>query len=114
MFGEDAKSDLAFFGIDPAKFENHDERIIEVEPEDEQPVRLFMACVTQWRYAGVPLGLGGAMLIRTGMDYAALPVASAALGIAISADTLAGIRILEDETLVVDRDNRKRAQAQNG
>ena len=63
-----------------------------VPPDIWPAVRLFVACSTQWRRAG----LQGAPV---GLDYAALIAVAPALGVAVDAEVLDDIRILEGEAL---------------
>lgn len=65
-----------------------------VPPDIWPAVRLFVACSTQWRRAG----LQG---VPVGLDYAALIAVAPALGVAVDAELLDDIRILEAAALEV-------------
>lgn len=65
---------------------------IEVMPENWDAMRIFLAMGTQWRRAG---WVG----VATGLDYAALPVVSAALDVPAGGDLFARLRILEGAAL---------------
>ncbi|MGH6887992.1 MAG: DUF1799 domain-containing protein [Rhizomicrobium sp.] len=71
---------------------------IEVEPENAGAVRLFLALGTQWRHVMRSNGKIEIMA-RTGLDYAAVPATATALALGLDEMLLAGLRILEDETL---------------
>lgn len=66
--------------------------MVEVMPENWGAMRIFLAMDTQWRRAG----MAG---VATGLDYAVLPVVAAALALALDADLLARLRILEGAAL---------------
>lgn len=67
---------------------------IELWPENALPMQVFMAMQTQWR-----IGMGGA----TGLDYSALPVVEARLGVPKQrrAECFRGLQIIEREVLRV-------------
>jgi hypothetical protein len=57
----------------------------------KEAVGLFFAMATQWRWTGA--GMGG--VIRTGLDYSALPTVVSATGITMTATLFDDIRTLE-------------------
>ncbi len=63
---------------------------------------------TQWRHVALPLGLGGAALVRLGLVYSSLPVVAQALDARLDAELLAALRVLEDETLAADAEARRK------
>lgn len=71
---------------------------VEVEPENVAAVRVFLAAQTQWRMQPLSNGKYN-LLVRTGLDYAVLPVICTALCITADETLLAGLRILEGETV---------------
>ena len=74
------------------------QRVCEVEPENAGAVRLFLRMQSQWQMQTLSGG-SKAFIVRTGLDYAALPVVAAALGLALDGLLLDQVRILEDESL---------------
>lgn len=83
------------------------EKTVEVEPENEAAVRVFLGMQTQWRHTAISLGLGGAALVRTGLEYAALAIIAEAHGTRLDADVLFAIQQLERATLDIDHAKRK-------
>jgi hypothetical protein len=75
-----------------------DERRLEIEPENEAAVQIFLRLQTQWRLVQLSTGKASALL-PTGLDYAALPTVARALRFRLDRDTLDRIGILEDESL---------------
>jgi hypothetical protein len=71
---------------------------IEVEPENVDAVRVFLAAQTQWRMQPLSNGKYN-LLARTGLDYAVLPVICTALCITPGEVLLDQLRTLEGETL---------------
>ena len=67
-------------------------RLIEVAPDEEEAVALFMALDTQWRFHP----LAG---FRTGLDYAAIAPAASMLGLQMTARLFSDIRIMEGEAM---------------
>lgn len=63
-------------------------QLIEVAPDEEEAVALFMALDTQWRFHP----LAG---VRTGLDYAALTPTASMLCLEMSARLFGDIRIME-------------------
>ena len=59
-----------------------------VLPEAWDAVRLFIACGTQWRRAGMTG-------VATGLDYASVEAAARALAIAWTGELLEQLRIME-------------------
>ncbi|BCW89958.1 hypothetical protein sos41_31260 [Alphaproteobacteria bacterium SO-S41] len=76
--------------------ESDDDDAIEVLAENEDAVRLFLAAGTQWRVAVLPHPKG-AILMRTALDYAVLPVVAGALGLTLDADLLDQLQTIEAE-----------------
>lgn len=74
---------------------------IGIWPENWQAVRTFLGMETQWRRAG----LRG---MPTGLDYGVLPVVAGALGIAVDAELLARLRVLEGAALAAMLESRSR------
>lgn len=73
---------------------------IEIAERDVDTVALFMTLDTQWRrhpFTGD----------RIGLDYAAIKPAADLAGIAITPDTLPGLRVMEDEALITLAKRRK-------
>lgn len=68
------------------------EASVDIWPENWQALQVFCAMGTQWR---VSAGMSG--LIWTGLDYTALPVVEARLGVvrAERADLFSRVRIME-------------------
>ncbi len=64
-------------------------RRVRVFAENWPTLMLFVAMATQWRRAG----MAG---MPAGLDYAALPVVAAALGMTLDAELLARLRAMED------------------
>jgi len=60
-------------------------------------VSIFFAMCTQWRWVGA--GMAGAF--RTGLEYAALPIAAAGVGAEMTPRVFGDIRLLERECLAV-------------
>lgn len=65
---------------------------IEVWDENWEAVTVLLAMGTQWRVAGLT-GL------PVGLDYAALPVVTAALAVDLDEDLLARLRVMEGAAL---------------
>lgn len=65
---------------------------LEILPENWPALRLFVAVETQWRRAGMS-GLA------TGLDYAVLPMAARALGVALTGELLRRLKVIEAEAL---------------
>ena len=60
--------------------------------ENWAAVRLFVACATQWRFAG----MNG---VRTGLDYAGVEAAARMAGIEVTGDLFDRLRIMERTAL---------------
>jgi hypothetical protein len=59
-------------------------------------VRAFEASMTQWRTA--PIGAAGTVkVVWLGLDYCAAKVAIEALGLALTGELFAGLRVMELE-----------------
>ena len=114
--GEEAIADLRLFGATEEQLAAYvtapSIRRIEVEPENAGAVRLFHAMGSQWKVVSLQLSDGKrnrAMLVRTGLDFAALPVVAGAYGTALDPAVLDALRILESETLQVETRQRRRS-----
>ncbi|MBF0165192.1 MAG: DUF1799 domain-containing protein [Magnetococcales bacterium] len=68
------------------------EREFAVWQENADPARLFFACATQWRLAG----MDG---IPTGLDYAGVEAAARMSGVALTPELFAGVRIMESAAM---------------
>jgi hypothetical protein len=75
---------------------HEDDGSIEVEPENWNACRLFVAMDTQWKMLPVQVKRGTALL-RTGLDYSGLAAVAAGLQIALEPDLMAGLKLLEAE-----------------
>lgn len=94
MYGGAAGTDetdaaLAAFGLE-REGDLAEPEDLDIYPENEAPVCLFMAMGTQWRE-----GMNG----RTGLDYAALEAVARITGIELTRDRFDGVRIMESEIL---------------
>lgn len=67
---------------------------ISVFPANWGALRVFLSLATQWRRAGMEG-------VRVGMDYPSVPVVAGPMGVAVDADLLARLRVLEGEALRV-------------
>jgi hypothetical protein len=101
-----AVADLKAFGVPPEDIAKlglavdapPQKRIVEVEPENADAVRVFLRMQSQWKQQSV--GGGGAHItVPTGLDYSALPVVAQALGIAVTADLLDRLGVMEVESV---------------
>jgi hypothetical protein len=73
---------------------------IEVEPENRAAVRIFTRAMSQWR--GHPVATAKHLLVvRTGLDYAALPVIAQATGHPLDEETLDKVRVMESIALAI-------------
>lgn len=69
-----------------------------VHPDNGTAVRVFLAMATQWRIA--PLStMTKAVMIRTGLDYAALEPTARMAGHALGDIDFARIRVMESEAI---------------
>lgn len=69
-----------------------------VHPDNEVAVRVFLAMGTQWRVA--PLStMAKAILLRTGLDYAALEPTARMAGHVLDDIDFARIRVMEGEAI---------------
>ena len=62
-----------------------------VWPDMVPAVSLFFGLQTQWRWVGA--GMGG--LVRTGIDYSALPTVAKGLDVEVTPEVLNDLRTLE-------------------
>lgn len=69
-----------------------------VHPDNEISVRLFLALSTQWRCQSLST-LGRAVIIRTGLDYAAIEATQRLTGLVLDDNDFARLRLLESEAL---------------
>ncbi len=82
-----------------ARAKNREQKI-EVEPENWNAVRVFIALQTQWHYQ--PRSNGKVSLLsRTGLDYTAVPVVCSAHALDLDEELLTQIRALESESLAI-------------
>jgi hypothetical protein len=84
------------------------ETIFPIESENADAFRLFLRMQSQWKVATLSTGMGSAILL-TGLDYTALPVVAAALGITIGEYELDALRFMERETVRLDTERQQRA-----
>ncbi|MFM2042124.1 MAG: hypothetical protein RLY86_700 [Pseudomonadota bacterium] len=87
-------------GIDPATLPEAEERVVWVWPENWAVFRLFVALSTQWRWFGIS-GLGGGVVRRTGLDYAAVPALAQAFGVSLTEETWTKLRLCEGAAMEV-------------
>lgn len=87
------------------------DQALDVEPENWNAVRVFLALQTQWHYQSRSNGKVS-LLSRTGLDYAAIPAVCGAHAVALDEAMLDQLRILETESLAVyaERDRRMLAR----
>ncbi|MFC6855752.1 DUF1799 domain-containing protein [Marivibrio halodurans] len=91
-----AVEDLIAFGLDPVdaerigRIEDVDDDAVEIWPEHEAVVRLFLALSTQWRVGG----MAGAPL---GIDYASIETTGRLLGIEVTPAVFEDLRVMEAE-----------------
>ncbi len=71
---------------------------IEILDQNVDACRVFFGMVSQWRAAPMVIG-ARALIVRTALDYAALPVVAAAHGVTLDAALLGKLQILEDEAV---------------
>lgn len=79
-------------------------RAVAVAPANHAAVTLFLACATQWRRAGCT-GL------PTGLDYAGVRAAAAALRLRWDADTLRRLSVIEAAALAAFAERAERERA---
>jgi hypothetical protein len=101
-----AAADLKAFGVPPEEIAKlglavdapPQKRIVEVEPENADAVRVFLRMQSQWKQQSV--GYGRAHItVPTGLDYSALPVVAQALGVTVTADLLDRLGVMEAESV---------------
>ena len=69
---------------------------IEVPPDEVEAMTLFFSMATQWRWLAAPgAGMGAGLMIRTGLDYAALASVAAAMAISMTPSLMFDIREME-------------------
>lgn len=69
---------------------------VQIFAENADACRLFFGMGTQWRAVAVAVGPFG-MIVKTALDYAALPVVAGALKIDLSGPLLDQLQTLETE-----------------
>jgi hypothetical protein len=74
---------------------------IELGPDEQEPVLLFLALGTQWRRAG----LAGE---RAGLDYAAVEPTARMMEVKMTPRLLADLRMMEQEALIVFAEQARR------
>lgn len=89
---EIAKTGVAVEGSEDAA------RQIHVEPENVDAVRIFVRLQSQWKVSSLSAGRK-AVLVYTGLDYTAVPVVAAALGITVDDNVLGKINVMERESM---------------
>jgi hypothetical protein len=87
--------------------ETERENTIEVEPENVNAVRVFLAMRTQWQRIAIGGGLKSALML-TGLRYEVLPVLAGALGITIGECELHALQIMEREAIRIDNERQRR------
>jgi hypothetical protein len=102
--GEETLRELEQFGVGAKALarmrDEPREHVVEIEPENADAARLFVAVQTQWRCT--PRTNGKLELLeRTGLDYSALPVVAHSLRLDLGEELLAQLRFLEAETLAI-------------
>lgn len=70
-----------------------------VHPANETAVRLFLALATQWRCQSLST-MARAVVVRTGLDYAAIEPTARMAGLDLVDDDFARLRLLEAEALI--------------
>lgn len=63
-------------------------------PEHWPAVELFLACATQWRMRQQPVGMTS-MSVPCGLDYVAVEVVARARGVALTAEVLDALQVIE-------------------
>lgn len=71
-----------------------------VWPENWPVFQLFCGLSTQWRWFGIS-GLGGGVVRRTGLDYAAVPVLATGYGVKLTAETWTKLQLCERAAIEV-------------
>lgn len=74
-----------------------------VHPANETAVRLFLAMGTQWSQASLST-MTKAIMVRTGLNYAAIPVTASMMGLDLNDDVFARLRLMEGEALAAWRE----------
>lgn len=100
-------ADMKAFGFAPsdidrclAQIKPPDPAFFTVLPANADTVRLFLACQTQWRRAG----LEGA---PTGLDYTGCGIAAQACGLALEGELFDGLRTMEIAALGAMHEERR-------
>lgn len=83
-------------GVDP-------EEGFAVHPDNGPAVRLFLALGTQWSQASLST-MTKAILVRTGLNYAAVPVTASMMALDLNDDLFARLRLMEGEALAAWRE----------
>ncbi|MDO8838025.1 MAG: DUF1799 domain-containing protein [Parvibaculum sp.] len=81
-----------------------------LDRENEPAVTLFLGTGTQWRSVALST-MERAAIVRTGIDYAGAEAAARGLGIAWNVELVAGLRVMEDETIRIESAARAREWA---
>jgi hypothetical protein len=97
--GAGAASDLAAFGITAGAVPDE---IVELSPECEASLRIWVRSGRCWR-----IGFGGA----EGLDLTQIAIVCASMRLSLDEAMLADLQILEDETLAVLDEQRRREDA---
>lgn len=106
--GEALYADLRLWGtpeaeIDRLKAEHRShaqQSVVEIEPENRDAFRVFLRVMSQWR--GQPIVAGTKLIfLRSGLEYATLPVVAQALGLVLDEELLDAVRVMEAEALLV-------------
>ncbi len=80
---------------------------IPVHPLNRAPLRLLLASATQWRVTALST-IGGAQVVRTGLDYGVLDRIAALEGLpAIEPDVFRRLRLMEAECLAAWQEARR-------
>lgn len=74
-----------------------DDDEIEIWPDMQSAVSVFIGMATQWRWAGA--GMAGAF--RTGLDYSALSIVAGTMEAKVTPELLHDLRTMENEALAV-------------
>jgi Phage related hypothetical protein (DUF1799) len=94
--------DLEFFGAAPelvAQWRGLKTRSeVEVHWDNVAAFLLFDRLGSQWRVTGIS-GMGGAMMMRTGIDYGAVEMVARVTNIHLDTETFGKLRVLESAAL---------------
>lgn len=98
---DEARAEMAaHWGAPPEAFAIH--------PENGRAFRLFLAMASQWRSASLNTA-GKALVVRTGLDYGAMPIVAQQLGMTfpLAEQDFDRLRVLEAEALGAWREDRE-------